>query len=272
MELRASRSLIGISLATLLLGGILGIALGALKEHGDYWQFWIGPLGYKAAWGVLELAFSVVLLIGCRFWAGPKGVSARGQRLTRAALLVLAATNLLYHFPFLFIVANRLYMEGLPAGRVTVDAAVFRQLMVAGDTPALAVHVMLASIAVSGLALVIVGWRQASVQLIRWGGRWSLAASLLQLPVGLWILGAMPADLPPRMLGSDGVVTTLFLISVIGTLWLARELAALSMGETSRATVLRACTAILIVISLMTALDQHMRRVSVAATTNSQER
>ena len=271
VELRASRSLVGISLATLFLGGVLGLVLGAFKGSGDYWQFWIGPLGYKATWGALELAFSVVLLSGCWLWAGRKSSGARWPRLARAALLVLAATNLLYHFPFLFIVANRLWMEGLPAGRASIDAATFRQLMMAQDTPALAVHVMLASVAVSGLALAIMGLRQADTRLIGWGGRWSLAATLLQLPVGLWILGTMPADLQPRVLGSDGLATVLFLVSAVVTLWLARELASLSLGETSRPVLLRAAAAMLIVVSLMTMLDQHLRRVAMAATTTQSQ-
>ena len=270
VELRASRSLVSLSIATLVLGGVLGLALGALKGTSDYWQLWVGPLGYKAAWGVLELMFSLVLLIGCWLWAGRQRSAARWPRIARAALLVLAATNLLYHFPFLFIVANRVWMEGLPAGHTSIDAATFRQLMMAQDTPALAVHVMLASVAVSGLVLAILGLQQADSRLIGWGGRWSLAATLVQLPVGLWILGTMPADLQSRVLGTDGFATALFLISVVATLWLARELASLSMGESSRLAVLRSCAAMLIVVSLMTTLDQHARRVAAAAT-QSQE-
>ena len=96
-------------------------------------------------------------------------------------------------------------------------------------------------------------------KLATWGGRWALAASLLQLPIGLWTLFAMPADVQSRLMGNEAPATLLFLIAMLAALWLMRELAVVSLGEVTRASLVRAIGAMLVVVGLMTVMQQQLR-------------
>jgi hypothetical protein len=250
------------NLVTLLVGGLLGVLLGWLKWSAGYHNLWAGPLSYKLHWGIGEIAFSLILAIGYWLWA--RGAGDRvWPRVGRASLALLNGTNLLYHFPPLFIVANKLHAAGQTSGE-TIRGAAFRQLAGAGETPALAVHVGLASLAVAAVMLLGLALRwmrqgrdpaEASI-VAMWGGRWALAASLAQLPVGLWTLLMLPSGAQSGLMGGDMAGTGLFFASMLSALWLLRELAAVGLGEVNRPNLVRAMIAMLATVSLMTAMQQ----------------
>ena len=180
-------------------------------------------------------------------------------------MAVLAATNLLYHFPILFAVASQLLQAGETSGS-RIGGADFRRLMIAGDAPALAIHVVLASLAVSAIPLLGFALRSQrqgndadAVRLARWGGRWALVPSLLQLPVGLWTLLMLPAAAQSQIMG-ESTLGTLLLVAALGAaLWLVNDLVHVAMGETNRLMLVRAMTAMLVTVTLMTAMQQHIR-------------
>jgi hypothetical protein len=254
------------SLLTLVGGGMLGVALGWLKWSPEYHSLWTSPLSYKLHWGIGEIVFSLFLAIGYWLWA--RGAAGDGvwPRVGRGALGLLNGTNLLYHFPPLFIVANKLHAAGQTSGE-TIRGAAFRHLAAAGETPALAVHVGLASLAVAAMMLLGLALRwmrrdEASADaktVAVWGGRWALAASLAQLPVGLWMLLMLPSGAQAGLMGSDGLATSLFFAAMLAALWLLRELAAMSMGEVARPNLVRAMIAMLATVSLMTAMQQSIQ-------------
>jgi hypothetical protein len=216
-------------------------------------------------WAVVEAVFSAVLLVG--WWRCLPG-HAGGKRwawLTRGFIAILASTNLLYHFPFLFSVAAHLHSRGYEAGE-RINGAAFRQLMVLHETPALAVHVTLASLAVAGVAVIVMALREERAGgqdvrdwLARCGAWWALAPSLLQLPVGLWTLTALPADAQSRIMGDSGLAVLVFIAAIGCSLWLMGDLAHVAFGETARSRLWRAIAAMFFTVVLMTAM-QHFAR------------
>ena len=261
---RRAASYLGlVSLLTLVIGGILGVFLGWLKWSPEYHSLWAGPLSYKLRWGLGEIQFSLILAIFYWLWARRAAGEGVWGRVSRGSLALLNGTNLLYHFPPLFIVASKLHAAGQTSGE-TIRGAAFRQLASTGESAALAVHVGLASLAVAavmllGLALLWMhrdGQTAEAKTVAMWGGRWALAASLAQLPVGLWTLLMLPSGAQAGLMGSDGLATSLFFAAMLAALWLLRELAAVSMGEVVRPNLARTIAAMLVVVSLMTAMQQ----------------
>ena len=253
------------SVITLLAGAALGVLIGGLKWNAAYRSLWLGPLSYKLHWAAIEAVFSLVLMIGWWLWLPGKAGGDGRAAAARGLMAVLAATNLLYHFPFLFSVAARLSDAGETSGE-RIGAAVFRRLMIEGETPALAVHVMLASIAVAGIVLLglALRWMQDedeayAAKAARWGGRWALVPSVMQLPVGLWTLMTLPAAAQAQLMGNSTVGIVLLVGGLTAALWLINELVHLSAGESTRPLLVRAMAAMLVTVVLMTAMQQQTR-------------
>ena len=265
---KAAAYLARASVLGLIVGAVLGVLIGWLKWNAEYRALWLGPLSYKLLWAGIEAIFSALLLVGWWLWLpGRAGGSFRAMA-TRGLMAVLAATNLLYHFPILFSVAERLADAGQISGpRIT--GAEFRRLMIAGETPALAVHVVLASIAVAGVMLLGLALRElrrgddgSATRIAVWGGRIALVPSLLQLPVGLWTLAALPAAAQSRIMGADAIGTVLFVLSLLAVFWLVSDLVKIALHEVTRPLLIRVMAAMLVTVLLMTAM-QRQTRVSV---------
>jgi hypothetical protein len=204
------------SLLGLVVGAVLGLIVGCLKWDADYRSLWLGPLSYKLHWAVIEAIFSLVLMIGWWLWLPGRARGASRAMAARCLIAVLAATNLLYHFPPLFSVAARLDDAGQVSGE-QIGPAAFRRLMVAGDTPAIFLHVVLASLAVAGIMLLGLAMRWlrggdkvGAAKIARWGAQWALVPSLLQLPVGLWTLTALPAAAQSQLMADGGKLSGTF--------------------------------------------------------------
>jgi hypothetical protein len=263
------------SIAGLLAGGALGVVVAWLKWDAAYGSLWLGPLHYKLHWAGVEAIFSLVLMIGWRLSLPGRAGGSNWAMAARGLVAVLAATNLLYHFPVLFAVAARLAEAGETSGE-RIGGAVFRQLMIEGETPAVAVHVVLASVAVAGGMLLGLSLRRlrrgdeaGAARIARWGGWWSLAPSVLQLPVGVWTLTTMPAAAQAQLMGESAAGILLFVAAVVAALWLINELAHLSMGEFSRSILVRAMSAMLITVVLMIAMQQQARQHTPIPAANS---
>jgi hypothetical protein len=262
---RAARWLADWSLAGLLGGAVLGVAVGWLRWDAAYRALWLGPMSYKLHWAGIEAVFSLVLMILWWLWLPRQSGAGRGASIVRGLLALLASTNLLYHFPTMFSVAGRLYDAGQASGG-RIGPSEFRALMAQAETPAVAVHFVLASVAVAGVMLLGPALRalrrgndDEAAKLARWGGRWALAPSLLQLPVGLWALATLPAAAQARIMGSDTTGTLLLIAALVAAVWLMRELAGVAMGEVARPVLIRTMAAMLITIVLMTAMQQASR-------------
>lgn len=251
------------SVLTLLAGSLLGLVMGLMLWTPEYAALWTKRLGHKMHWGGLELLFSLLILGGYWLWRKKLAASGMAGFLGKSALLLFASTNLLYHFPPLFLIAGKL-ADAQEASLEPVGRKLFVQVMLEGEIPALWVHFTFASVAMAGIMLLglalRMGRRGAPAEEVSrvaiWGGYWGLIPSLLQLPVGLWVMSALPPGSQSRIMGSSGLATVFFLTGIVAALWLLRELVSIAMGETARSNLIRAMSAMVVVVVLMTGTHQ----------------
>jgi hypothetical protein len=274
---RAAVFLARASLVAFLAGAALGLLMGWLKWDADYRALWLGPMSYKLHWAGIEAIFSLVVMVGWWICLPGKTGGSFAAMVARGLAAALAATNLLYHFPVLFSVAAQLADAGKTGGD-SIGGAGFRRLMVAGETPAIWVHVCLASIAVAGMMLICqaASARQQvdepmAARIACWGGRWALVPSLLQFPVGLWTLAALPPAAQSHLMG-ESAIGTLLLVASLGTaLWLINELVHVSFGDVKRTRLMSALAAMVVTVVLMTAMQQESRSSSRLQAPNTGE-
>lgn len=257
---RASADYLALAaLVSLLVGMLLGLGLVAVRWSPDFVGVWGGPLSRKLLWGVAELVFSLLLAVGYVLWrrkSPQPGAVGRGVRLL---LPLLSGTNLLYHFPALFLVASHLTDEGAVSG-AALTAKEFRHLMVAGTTPAMIVHVALASVASAGIALLglALRWQRQQrpseeINALSRGAAWlALAPTVLQVFVGLWILVTLEGLTQSRILGGDLLSAVCLLCGVLGAFWLMQLLAAFAFGDMDRTAAIKSMAIFFAVILFMT--------------------
>ncbi len=182
---------------------------------------------------------------------------------TRSLIALLAASNLLYHFPLLFSVAVRLQAAGQTTGP-TISGSGFRAL-IDTESIALMIHVSLASLAMAGIMLLglALRWQRqgepAAAAIGKTGARWALVSSLLQLPVGLWLLVSLRPVAQSQLLGESTAGILLLVTSILAALWVLNELAQLAFGDFSRRLAIRAMIAMLVTVVLMTLMQQQTR-------------
>jgi hypothetical protein len=172
----------------------------------------------------------------------------------RRILAIAAGTNLLYHFPALFtilaIMFERRDHRGWP-----LDRQLYWYFLLQAETIARILHVWMSSLAVAGLSLCWIGARPsaadpAASRRVAVNGAWiSLAATLLQIPIGVWLLTVLPEDRTQRILSSAPI----FWPAIFVALLLMHQLAMLSIGDLSRRRISTATLLLMIVVLLMTA-------------------
>jgi hypothetical protein len=256
----AADYLAGAALFSLLTGIVLGLGLIGLRWSPTFVELWSGPMARKMYWALGELVFSLALAAG--YWAWRMRARKPGAfgRAGRVFLPLLSGTNLLYHFPALFLVASHLTEEGLTSGP-SLTAREFRQQMTTGATPALIVHVILASIAAAGIALLglALRWQRQNrdaeelKRLTAGAARLALVPTVLQILVGLWILVQIEPLTQSQLLGGNLPAAACFLAGVLGAFWLMQLLAGLAFGEVERRAIIKSMAAFLGTILLMTA-------------------
>jgi hypothetical protein len=262
------------SIAALVAGALLGLAMVAGLG-------WLEPSAYREAldrvpagrwWSAVgEVAF-YLLCIG--LYAGLWNWFARLRWLHRL-LAVLAATNLMYHFPPLFAMISEMSLRPDLKGKV-LDASLYRQLMVEGDVLSRVVHHWLSAVAIAATAAMILamGDKQRPIAeransaeiaddrkaLVQRAARIALFATMLQIAVGAWVLIAMPDAMQNHLLGEDWLATGLFGASVIAALWLMHQLSILMLGRVSQPAIYRSAISLVIVVCLMVATLHRARQ------------
>jgi hypothetical protein len=254
----AGRWLIRVSLLAFLLGALSGAVVGwLLVEHFErHYLAAAQRLPSKLWWGGCELAFYALCLGLCLVWWKSGSAQRPWQRAGRAVLLLAAGTNLLYHFPPLFTVIQQVATAG-DSDRGTIDAAAFRALAFRRDVLSATLHFWGASFAVTGVGMMTYGMRSGAVakqnvRVARWGAGIALAATLLQLPLGVWVLVEMPPAVQQSLLGQDGVATTMLVGSIIAAVALMHQLAAALLANAERKFVLRSLVLTVLTVLMMT--------------------
>ncbi|HWC89701.1 MAG TPA: hypothetical protein VG433_08600, partial [Pirellulales bacterium] len=224
----------------------------------------------------------------------------RARPWLQGILAVLAATDLAYHFPPLFSMLALLASRPELAD-VELTSQVNRSLMLDPQIMAMVLHVWLAATAVTGASvMLLVAGRLPTVAqappaaalansiaaapagsapdaaaqgIARMAAGWALGATVLQLPVGVWVLLTLPDRGQSALLGSDMVATLLFVASLAAVLGLLHHLAAVALGDALRGQVRRAAGLMLAVVLLMTAaLDRTRHRTDDLATASGPPR
>src|SRR5262249_51021183 len=139
------------------------------------------------------------------------------------------ATNVVYHFPTLFAVMVVLSERSIAAG-TTVR---FVSMLADPEVLARTFHFITASLAVTGAAAVqllvrrqqAVGDNEHLEQLKRSNARIAFFATMLQWPIGIGVLLALPEISRSNLLGDDAGAVGLFGMSLGGVIVLMHHLA-----------------------------------------------
>lgn len=267
---RVGRYLANVSLGLFVAGMLLGILLGLLLWTASF-QSGLIYLWPRIKYGLWELLFSLVLMAWHAAWWRLYPRCSAAKRAVRVLLPLAAGTNLLYHFPPLFVILAQVSAAGVGHDAV-VTSAEFRRLMADGAVLARVVHFSLASLAMTGITMFGYALRAFRRNLPEddakrpaiWGGRLALIATLLQIPVGMWILVTIPADRQIRLLGGDWIATCLLVTALLAAFWLLHQLAALALGDVRRGVMVRAMLAMTVIVVLMTATLRRDQRAPAA--------
>jgi len=249
-----------------LLGAILLGLVAALVLHipGEEWfqELFQLPRG-RVHWGAVELLFSLVLMIIYSLaWK-----RMAGRPWLHRTLAILAATNLAYHFPMFFVIFSKLRDSGQLENPVTAEE--FRQLIFNGEVVARSLHYVLASVAMTGVMVMLMALRRYQQEedetappqrLAIISARAALVATLLQLPVGYWVLmEAAPGD-REKIMGGDWWAGGLMLAGILSAVMVLHTLAAVSLGESERKRIRAAAAWMLLTILLMVGLLVRLRQ------------
>jgi hypothetical protein len=257
-----------VSLWSLCAGIVLGLMLLGVSWATHDQAYWnaVGRFPPRAYWFATgELAFTTVCL------ALYAGLWNRWQSrpLVHAAVAVLAVTNLFYHFPPLMIMLGELSAQPEWVFEPLITRPVIRGLMLRPQLLGKVLHFGFASAAVSGVALMLLAHRHArsriaereSNSLIRAGAAIALAASVVQLAIGLWVLLELPPASRNALMGDDWLGTVLFFSSFVAVLGFLRVLASVVVGDTGTAAASQSTVLLVAVVLLMTASLTRSRHV-----------
>ncbi|MEE3368894.1 MAG: hypothetical protein VX346_06085 [Planctomycetota bacterium] len=256
---KAGQHLALLACVLLMVGTLPGLVLAwLLWDHGLSGALARVPSRFTFA--LWELLFSSLLMGGHLAWWRLSPMPTRRLRWVRCLLPFLAGGNLLYHFPLLLVILAQASRGQLQHAGI-LDPH-FRELLLQGAVASRIGHFVLAAIAASGLAYAWCGLRcqpaSGARQLVTTGGRLALAATLLQVPVGTWVLFELPHNSWDRLTGGDLSGSLFLWISLLASVWLLHTLTALALHDTSPKTLYTAISAMAIVIFLMTGALRRM--------------
>ena len=265
------RQMAWLSINFLTYGAMFGMVLGWLVWlSGDQWFFDILLQQIpreRLVFAIGEVLFYYICMGSYCWWWYRGRREATWQRVVHRLLAILAATNLLYHFPPLFACISYIaahYDEW--QGRV-VTPEVYRELMLKGEIMARTAHHWLASISIVGVMLMAKSLGFSQQEDKNHNGRWlatrgawlALVSSILQFIVGTWFILQMTSETRKLIMGHDILGTILMLLSMVGVFALLHRLAAVALGDYQQKDVVRSIMLMMLVILLMTATLQRSR-------------
>ncbi len=258
------------SIVGLLLASLTGLLIGVVLwfKQDDAFFSSLSLFWPKIWWGSLEIIFSLVCY-GAYWYLWPRAVRSPSMALTSLHVFIalLGTTNLLYHFPSLF--GAIAYLARHPGQfESTLTPAQFRHVVYTGQILSLTVHFWLASIAVAGVYLMLIcnlakarESSPAAIAVGRSSARAALFVSLLQVPVGVWVLIQTDPLQQQSLLGGDIISTSFLGISVFLTFGLLHLLATMSFGDFTAKDVQKITVTLLLIVVLMSAALRRSRLV-----------
>jgi hypothetical protein len=286
-----SRRLAGQSMTALAIGMALGgvmLWLLWLRHGGAYFERYRIVPPSRLWFGVAELAFFFVCMALYRstwHWFA-------GRRFWHRALAVAAASDLLYHFPPLFTAVT--VVAARP--ELAAERPRFVSLLIEPEVLTRTFHHWLAGLAVTGVYVAWMalrtrdvtvsdpmvsdalvgnapvshadipaepresdGMERARTRLAAGGGRWALAATALQLPVGIWLLTVLPRVERSALLGGSPWTAICFAGGLVAVMILLHHLAALAIGGGGPREALRVARVLAQTMLLMVATRQRAK-------------
>jgi hypothetical protein len=240
-----------------ILGGLL-LALRYVADDRAYLSALAAIPSERIWFGLVELVFSFACLTAYvalrNRW--------RGRRVLHPLLAIAGATNLMVHFPALFAIVSVVSTRReLAAG--ALDRAAYRRLLVDGEVLARVAHVWLAAAAVTGVVIAVLAMRtineaetvpeETRRRLFKLGAWLALAATLVQFPVGLWVVLEMPEAMRMPLLGGDWLAFGLFMAALVLVVHLLYVLLAIALGDDGSRQIRRSVAVLLVVMLLMVA-------------------
>ena len=260
---RLGRSLAWLSVAAMVAGMLIG---GLLLLSPSSEPLWEALLRFPAQtyWHLgLELLFSLTCLLA---YAGTWRLFGQ-HRCLHAMFALMSASNLMYHFPPLMAILGEMAVNPSWTAVPVIDRPVLLELMARDDVISLSVHFALASLAVAGVtALWLLARRGEQVldnadtrRVARVTAGIALASTILQLPVGMWILATMSHVSRGAIMGGNQLASLLFLAGVLLAMLLIGQLLAVVSGEVRLREIRRAGWLLLLATLLMTATMRFSR-------------
>jgi hypothetical protein len=142
----------------------------------------------------------------------------------------------------------------------------FVGLLMDPEVFARAVHFVVASVALAGALLMRAAARRTPIhdvameQIKRRGAQVALFATILQFPIGIAVLVALPAASRDGLLGDDMLTAALFGLSLGAVVVLMHKLAATAFGKTTPRDAASALAWLGLTIVLMTAVRHYARK------------
>jgi hypothetical protein len=243
----ASRSLlalgVGIAIGAALLAAPNPELRAALRRFpaSAYW-FAAAELAFSAGW------MAVMLFAGRRF---------QGRPWLAWFVAIASASNLIYHFPPWMAVIGRLAVDPSWAADEVIPRAALLRLAARPEILALWMHFVLAAFAGAAIAALwpVRGAEADVADTSPWRplAAAALVASLLQLPVGVWLTATSSPAMRDALLGGELYASACFLAGVLAALWLMHTLALIALGDATPAMRRRAGWSLVVVALLMTA-------------------
>ncbi|MBX3427348.1 MAG: hypothetical protein KF688_16840 [Pirellulales bacterium] len=245
------------SLATLAIGSLLGGVTLLLPGLGLREAF--GRFPAKAyMWAGLELLFSAACILAMLAWRG----WFRRHAVAAWLMALVASTNLLYHFLPWLAVIGRMAVDPTWGPRGVIDRKQLLQLMGGSEPMSLSAHVVLASLVVPALAALATFRRESKlaelptadgrVRTARGLAMWALVPTVLQLPVGAWVLVGVTPAIRTAAMGGDPLAAVCFAAGVAAALYFTQVLAGLALGELEPRGIRRAGWLLVVTVTLMT--------------------
>lgn len=184
-----------------------------------------------------------------------------------ALLALVSAANLLYHFPPMMAVIGHLAVNPHWTDESTIDRPALLKLVTDGEVLALSAHFILSSLAVAGVcAMYLIGRHYGetaseSGPTTRRASMISFAATVLQVPVGIWLMMSL-SGLARRELMGGGVAALAFLASILGAIVLMQRLLLAAIGPIGRGEI-RCIVVLLCGVVLLMTVSLRMSRPTV---------
>ncbi len=207
-----------------------------------------GRLFFSSAVLMAWFWFSVVLLVMVAYY-GAYAMAFRGA--SRAITAVVA----LIFIAVAFIYSNNMTLMLRPDRFLTMYAADGRGFHLNLTDPTLIpryLHVVLGAIAVAGMFVALYGRFKNDDWAMEQGSRWFVSATLINIAIGIWWLGALPGDVLLRLMGRNAAAT---MILGVGIAFGFTALLLMLVRKTTLAT-----SALVLSLVAMVLTRDHVRR------------